>query len=380
MEEMTNQLKRTEAPGIRVRILGEREFRRLGEFIQSQFGIRMPSHKKTMLQSRLQKRLRHLDMSTFKEYCDYLFSDEGMRTELVGMVDAVTTNKTDFFREPDHFESLTEKILPTLAVDGVGTDRELRVWSAGCSTGEEPYTIAIVLDEYVRNRPRYFFSVVATDISERVLAHARQAVYDTEKIALPQVKVSSWQKDRLYGFLRIFRRKYADFIRDTCDAIIKWRFSEGNPTFQEHMDSVAKHIMNEYRHREYTLFKIQNHLPVAEQIQLHHFPTKKIERLPKVTVSKWQADNLHRFLEMFSRDYADFVRTLCENIMIETFEACAETPQFSKTTNDLFLRVLDDTIEIDKLRGQIEFKFEWPTDYWGQRRAAISRKRFLGRS
>lgn len=164
--------------------LSEKEFNRLSEFIHTECGIKMPPVKKIMLEARLQKRVRALGLRTFSEYCDFLLSRHGIETELVHMIDAVTTNKTDFFREPAHFTYLTQTVLPELIrLHGAGARRELAIWSAGCSTGEEPYTLSIVLSEFARRLDSAFsFFILATDISTRVLGTAQKGIYEEEKI------------------------------------------------------------------------------------------------------------------------------------------------------------------------------------------------------
>ena len=163
--------------------LTDKEFRRLSEFIHGEYGIKMPAVKKKFLEGRLQQRLRWLKFDSFANYCDYLFSNEGKAKELPLFVDKITTNKTDFFREPAHFERLTQIILPELVVNPE-TRKTLMVWSAGCSTGEEPYTLAMVLNEYFEQRPkiRWDFSILATDISSEVLKTAKHAVYEESRI------------------------------------------------------------------------------------------------------------------------------------------------------------------------------------------------------
>ncbi len=158
-------------------------FKRLGTFIHHEFGIKMPEAKRLMLQSRLQKRLRVLNLSTFEEYCEYLFGEEGLRTELVHMIDMVSTNKTDFFREPNHFDYLAEVAVPTLAKTRAASRLNLHLWSAGCSSGEEPYTLAMVLSEYAQNHPGFGYSILATDISSRMLEMGRQAIYNEARVA-----------------------------------------------------------------------------------------------------------------------------------------------------------------------------------------------------
>ncbi len=158
--------------------LSKRDFQQLSSFIYNNLGIKMPAGKSTMLTGRLSKRLRALKLSSFSEYCDFLFSPEGKEVEIVHLINAVTTNKTDFFREPSHFSYLTETALPSLRKLYNYTWRNsLKIWSAGCSTGEEPYTLAMVLAELQENRSGFKYEILATDISTRVLEVARRAVY-----------------------------------------------------------------------------------------------------------------------------------------------------------------------------------------------------------
>ena len=155
--------------------MGNREFASLSRFIYEQCGIKMPEAKRTMLEGRLQKRLRALGMTSFTDYVDYLFSAEGIANELVQMIDMVTTNKTDFFREPDHFHYLCDRVLPEWCEKYPG--RRLLIWSAGCSTGQEPYTLAMVLSDFAVRHPGFDFQILATDISTRVLEQAKKAIY-----------------------------------------------------------------------------------------------------------------------------------------------------------------------------------------------------------
>jgi chemotaxis protein methyltransferase CheR len=164
-------------------VLSEDLFMRLSEFIYDACGIKMPSTKKTMLEARLIRRMRSLGLASFQEYCTYLFSPEGEAKELVHMIDAVTTNKTDFFREPQHFDYLINKALPDLmAATGAGIRRTFMVWSAACSSGEEVYTLAIVLEEFARKRPGFSYMILGTDISTKVLEKAKAAIYDEDRI------------------------------------------------------------------------------------------------------------------------------------------------------------------------------------------------------
>lgn len=185
------------------------EFSRFSEFIIGQCGIKMPPSKKIMLEARLQKRLRALGIPTYGEYLKHVLGD-GARDELVHMLDAVTTNKTDFFREPVHFQYLEQTVLPEALDERTrrkAAGRPLNVWSAGCSTGEEPYTLAMVLSDFSSRHPDLKFTLVATDISTRVLERAREGIYDAERVqtvpaALKQ-KYLLRSRDRSRNLVRI---------------------------------------------------------------------------------------------------------------------------------------------------------------------------------
>jgi chemotaxis protein methyltransferase CheR len=161
--------------------LSNADFSKLKDFIYRQCGIKITEAKRTMLEARLQKRLRTLKVPSFSRYCDYLFSPQGIAEELVRMIDVVTTNKTDFFREPGHFDYLTRNALPDL-MDRAESKRRINLWSAGCSSGEEPYTLAMVMDDFIRERNGADFTIFATDISTRVLEKAMLAIYDQERV------------------------------------------------------------------------------------------------------------------------------------------------------------------------------------------------------
>ncbi len=187
--------------------LSAADFRRLGEFVRARTGIKVTEGKKTLFESRLQKRLKQLGLGDFGRYCEFLFSDEGIKTELHLMIDAVTTHKTDFFREPDHFDFLSGAALPELlAMPGKA---RIQVWSAACSTGEEPYTIAMALCEYGKKLAsgNLDFIVLASDISAGVLRSARRAIYAEQQIApIPihlRKKYLLRSKDRTKGLFRI---------------------------------------------------------------------------------------------------------------------------------------------------------------------------------
>ena len=160
--------------------LSTREFRQLAKFINDYSGIKMPDAKKTMLEGRLRRRLRVTGYETFTDYCRFLFDEGGLEREAIYLIDVVTTNKTDFFREPAHFEYLVDKALPELMRRGINS---LRVWSSACSIGAEPYTLAMVLSDFAEaHRPLSYF-ILATDLSTEVLEAARHGVYALDMLA-----------------------------------------------------------------------------------------------------------------------------------------------------------------------------------------------------
>lgn len=161
--------------------ISTRDYARLCGLIYDKAGIRLGTDKKTMLEVRIKRRLKALDLGSYSQYCDYLFG-QGLKEELVPLIDVVTTNKTDFFREPKHFNFLVESALPDLTAHDSG-GRPLLIWSAGCSSGEEPYTLAMVLSEYGLTHPGFRFRILATDISTNVLAKAEMGIYSNEVVS-----------------------------------------------------------------------------------------------------------------------------------------------------------------------------------------------------
>ena len=164
--------------------LSDRDFRKISDYIYDVCGIKLPAIKKTMLSARLHKRLRRLNVHSFSEYFKYVLSPAGQQQELVHMIDAVSTNKTEFFREAKHFDVLTSKVLPEY-VNMLRTrpTRKLHVWSAGCSSGEEPYTLAMVLEDFFSKHAALDYAILATDISTRVLNIAKEGIYSDDAVA-----------------------------------------------------------------------------------------------------------------------------------------------------------------------------------------------------
>ncbi len=162
-------------------MLSNADFGRLRRLIYMQAGIDLSASKKTMLELRIKRRLRTLSLNSYSQYCEYLFAHHGQKEEIIHLIDVVTTNKTDFFREAGHFEILVQKAVPEAWARNA-SGRQLLIWSAACSTGEEPYTLAMVLNDYALAHPGFRFRVLATDISTTVLAKAKLGVYSYEVV------------------------------------------------------------------------------------------------------------------------------------------------------------------------------------------------------
>lgn len=158
--------------------LTEADFRRVAELTRQTAGINLQRGKEGLVRARLARRLRALDLASFNEYLA-LLSSEKSPVELKEMVDALTTNKTSFFRESQHFDYLRQTLLPATVASGKAPS----IWSAGCSSGEEPVTLAVVLHECLPEALLRRSRILATDISARVLDRAREARYPAEQLA-----------------------------------------------------------------------------------------------------------------------------------------------------------------------------------------------------
>ena len=156
--------------------LTDKEFEQFQSLIYQQVGITLDTPKKSLLTSRLGKRLRELQLPSYQAYFDRV-SGKGGEEELIQLVDLISTNKTDFFREPVHFDFLREQVLPQ-----VQATRSLRIWSSASSSGEEPYTIAMTLNDAIPDRSRWDIKILASDISTRVLAKGASGIYDEDRV------------------------------------------------------------------------------------------------------------------------------------------------------------------------------------------------------
>ena len=170
--------------------LSVRDFNRIAELIGGEVGIKLPPSKRLMVEGRLRKRVRSLGLSGLADYSHYLFQRDGLAAELPHLINSVTTNKTDFFREAEHFDLLEQRLVPEL-IELRKAERQpvLKIWSAASSTGAEAYTLAMVLADLAAQRRDFRFAVLGTDISTSVLEQGVRAVYATELVApVPQGK------------------------------------------------------------------------------------------------------------------------------------------------------------------------------------------------
>ena len=159
--------------------ISDAEFAQLRDFIYAQSGIYVADNRKYLVENRLAARIKELNLKSFAEYHAYLQYDAGRRQELNRLFEVITTNETSFYRNPPQLKVFQDMVLKDV-LDKLRAARQkrLRIWSAGCSTGEEPYTIAIILHEVLRTElPAWDIRITANDLSEAVLAQAKEGVY-----------------------------------------------------------------------------------------------------------------------------------------------------------------------------------------------------------
>lgn len=166
--------------------ISENDYLRLSKLLTQRYGLKLPLEKRIMFQARLQTRLRELSFNSFSRYCQYILEPENTQRELEEMIDYISTNKTDFFRENEHFLILQSEILPSIFKAQEIENPFLNCWSAGCSKGQEAYSLAMLLDDFrVTKVPGLDFHILGTDVSRNVLKTAQQAIYpfsETEQI------------------------------------------------------------------------------------------------------------------------------------------------------------------------------------------------------
>ncbi|MBF0625124.1 MAG: methyltransferase domain-containing protein [Magnetococcales bacterium] len=280
---MTTTTSTVRMPG-----LSQQEFRRLASFIESRCGIQMPDSKKTMVTARLQKRLRVLKMQSFSDYVDWVLDPHRAGDELIHFIDMVTTNKTDFFREPNHFVFMADDAIPDLIKrSGAGVKRPLQVWSAPCSTGEEPYTMAMVILEFAAKNPKFNLKaqILGTDLSTRALKKGQNAVYEMERVApvtlAMKKKYMLKSKDRNNPLVRM-----APALR----AMVRFQqinFMDDTYAISQKMDIVFCRNMLIYFDRpttEKVVNKICRHINPGGYLFVGHSETLKDIKVPVVQV------------------------------------------------------------------------------------------------
>ncbi|MDT8395458.1 MAG: protein-glutamate O-methyltransferase CheR [bacterium] len=172
--------------------LTDEEFRLLASFIYDYAGMYFDESSRFLLESRLQNRLLEHHFDSFLKYYQYLLYHQDRLAEINAMIDIVTTNETYFFREKNQLEAFAEEILPALAAKNSGK-RKIRIWSAGCSTGEEAYTLAILIRQSGLFDSSWKVEIIGTDISQRVLGTARKAVYSQSSFrATENDQLNTW--------------------------------------------------------------------------------------------------------------------------------------------------------------------------------------------
>ncbi|MBO1225391.1 MAG: protein-glutamate O-methyltransferase CheR [Candidatus Scalindua sediminis] len=174
-------------------VLPNKEFELFRRLIYKYSGIALSSSKKELVKARLSKRLTKTGIGSFEQYYKFVTKYDKSGKELVHLLDSISTNKTDFFREGKHFDFLNTKLLPTLiSKKEKERNKTIRVWSAGCSTGEEPYSLAITIINHINANAGWNVKILATDISMKVLKKAINGIYKKEALkGIPREILSS---------------------------------------------------------------------------------------------------------------------------------------------------------------------------------------------
>ena len=169
----------------------DQEFFNLRDFIYAQCGIYIADNRKYLLENRLGNRLKKLNLKNFDEYYNFLRFDVGKSLEIKKLFEVITTNETSFYRNPPQLQVFQEKVLAEALEDCRKSHKKLRIWSAGCSTGEEPYTISMIIHEMLKNDvSNWDIKITANDLSERVLGSARAGVYNDYTLRSTPVEIA----------------------------------------------------------------------------------------------------------------------------------------------------------------------------------------------
>ena len=248
-------------------------FLKLGNLITERFGIKMPPDKKIMFQSRMQRRLLELEINSFDEYAKMILNANIDSPELSVLADYISTNKTDFFRENDHFEFITDQIIPEfLNAKFSFNEPKLKIWSAGCSNGQEPYSIAITLEEYIRIKKMPInYSILATDISVRMLKNAAEAIYPVSSMDVISLDLkhryflkSKNQKDQKVRVIKDIRDKVTPAYLNLMD---------GNYMLKDEFDVVfLRNTLIYFNHQvqQNVLTKVLNHIKTGGYLIIGH--------------------------------------------------------------------------------------------------------------
>ncbi|MBN2158589.1 MAG: protein-glutamate O-methyltransferase CheR [Spirochaetes bacterium] len=167
-----------------IHALRDSEFYHIKDVVYRECGIRLTEMKKALVQARLMKRLRDLKIGGYEDYCHYL--NDNYDNEIINLINCITTNKTDFFREPRHFDFLREVALPEFEHSGRNA---IRIWSAGCSIGAEPYSIAITVSEYFHDKNMPDIKILATDIDTQVLQKGEEGIYCVNEVDFMDLEI-----------------------------------------------------------------------------------------------------------------------------------------------------------------------------------------------
>lgn len=197
-------------------VITEKEFRQLADYIEVNFGIQLKNEKQTLVKGRLHNVLEEKNLKDFSQYFQYLISDKTGEA-VITLINNITTNHTFFMREVEHFKYFKYHVMPYLAK--TVKDRNLRIWSAGCSSGEEPYTMAMILKDFVRKEKIWWDTkILATDISVKALEKAVKGEYTNEQInPLPL----SWKVD----YLKKIDEENSVLVDDIKNEVIYRRFN-----------------------------------------------------------------------------------------------------------------------------------------------------------
>lgn len=196
--------------------LSEDLFNKITSMVNADTGIQFPPEKRTLVQARISKRIRTLRLNSFEEYADFLTSPAG-NDERKSLVSVLTTNVTRFFRESHHFDHLRDEVLPSL-IQRAKNGGRVRLWSAGCSSGEEPYSIALTVLGLERNIQNYDFKILASDIDPEIVGRAQRGLYrQTALDTVPSQMRSTYFKSDPNGGAGMF------VVADALKSLIAFR-------------------------------------------------------------------------------------------------------------------------------------------------------------